>query len=496
VSGLAVNDQRGGVVVRDSTFTNVGDGVRFTGTSAMSTFGPNIYFGRSGGTGEVAVEVGNGASVHISGNRIDHASEAAVLIDATGSGAATLLGNSLIQSGTGVKVTGSSSSGTAINVEYNTIEANGIGISSTAAAINAANNWWGSAAGAVAPNNTNSGAGTISTNPILDSGPPPVLFGTSTSTYSGGIEAPPPTPGGNGLPILVFGSGPGETPSFRFVVQGIPGGVTSGETHLAYAPEFTGGIRVAVNQNFLYTIATAPGPGGGPHVKLFEPSGTERASFFAYDPAFRGGVYVALADVNRDGVDDVITGAGEGGAPHVKVFDGATLREILSVFAFDPEFRGGVRVATGDLNGDGVPDIIVGAGPGGGSHVRAFTLGGTELRSFYAYEPSFGGGVNVAATFLSFGRAADVITGAGFGGGPRVRAFDGAGQVIRDYFAFAETDRTGVNVAGSVGSIIAGSGEGGSSHVQSVFGPDAITQLDGIAFDPLNRGGVSVGGQG
>ena len=57
-------------------------------------------------------------------------------------------------------------------------------------------------------------------------------------------------------------------------------------------------------------------------------------------------------------------------------------------------------MAAADLTGDGVAEIITGAGPGGGPHVRAFSLAGgasTEVASFFAYDPAFTGGVTVAA---------------------------------------------------------------------------------------------------
>src|SRR5207244_8668400 len=117
-------------------------------------------------------------------------------------------------------------------------------------------------------------------------------------------------------------------------------------------------------------IITGAGPGGGPHVKVFDGvTGQVIASFFAYDAGFTGGVNVTAGDVNHDGNADIITGAGPGGGPHVKVFSGADMSLLASFFAYDAGFTGGVNVAAGDLNADLHADIITGAGPGGGPHV-------------------------------------------------------------------------------------------------------------------------------
>src|SRR5262249_8761826 len=161
----------------------------------------------------------------------------------------------------------------------------------------------------------------------------------------------------------------------------------------------------------------------GPHVKVFDgQTARELRSFFAYDPKFAGGVYVASGDVNGDGRADIITGAGPGGGPHVKVFDGATGAELASLFAYAPSFAGGVTVAAGDVRGHGRADIITGAGPGCGPHVKVFDATTfAEVTSFFAYAPSFSGGVFVAAGDVTGDGRADVITGAGPGGGPQVK---------------------------------------------------------------------------
>jgi hypothetical protein len=75
--------------------------------------------------------------------------------------------------------------------------------------------------------------------------------------------------------------------------------------------------------------------GGQPAVRILNADGSQ-ATFFAFNPAFTGGVRAALGDVNGDGVVDIVTAAGPGGGPHVKVFSGADLSELASFYAYAP----------------------------------------------------------------------------------------------------------------------------------------------------------------
>ena len=157
--------------------------------------------------------------------------------------------------------------------------------------------------------------------------------------------------------------------------------------------------------------------------------------------AFAGGARVAIGNVDGVGRPELIVAAGPGGGPQIAIYDltasggvGA-LRETF--FAFDPGFTGGTQVALGDLNADGRAELIVGAGAGGGPQVAIFSdvtgdgrLAGERTDVFFAFDPGFTGGVTVAAGVLNpranFG--AQVIVGAGPGGGPSVAVFTDASR--------------------------------------------------------------------
>ena len=248
--------------------------------------------------------------------------------------------------------------------------------------------------------------------------------------------------------------------------------------------------------------ALGTGPGGQPLVTVLDSNGAVVRSFLAYDAAFTGGVNVALGDVTGDGVADIVTGAGAGGAPHVKVFDGRTFAEVRSFYAYDTSFAGGVNVATTEVNGDGAADIVTGAGPGGGPHVKVFdgkTL--TVLRSFYAYDAAFRGGVGVAVGDLNGDLLPDIITGAGPGGGPHIKVFDArTGAAAGSFFAYAPSFTGGVFLAsGDVDGngttdLITGAGPGGGPHVRTwTAGPTPAVIGEFLASGGTARGGVVVG---
>jgi hypothetical protein len=147
-------------------------------------------------------------------------------------------------------------------------------------------------------------------------------------------------------------------------------------------------------------------------------------SFFAYDSSVRNGLSIAAGDVNADGITDIITGAGAGGGPHVKAFDGRSLELLSSFFAYEATFQGGVNVAAGDLNGDGRAEIITGAGPGGGPLVRIFdSVPGRATIGFLAFIPQSTDGIDVGYRLRKDG--VPTLTVSEIGGIGRINTYAG-----------------------------------------------------------------------
>jgi hypothetical protein len=274
---------------------------------------------------------------------------------------------------------------------------------------------------------------------------------------------------GDGVADLVVATGPGRATQVR-VLDGVTLQVLHSVDPFEAA--FTGGVFVAVGDltgDGLADLAIAPDEGGGPRVRVFDgQSFGQLADFFGIDdPAFRGGARTALGDLNGDGRADLIVAAGFGGGPRVAAFDGKQLAStggpklFGDFFAFEPALRNGIYVAVGDVNGDGFADLVAGGGPGGGP--RVYILDGRDLvqngsgapaplGNYFAGNIDNRGGIRVTIKDLDGDAKADVILGSGRSADSRVTAYlgqsitplGGTPPAALDVDAFA--DATGVYV--------------------------------------------------
>ena len=190
-------------------------------------------------------------------------------------------------------------------------------------------------------------------------------------TVAGGIV----NLGGEVNSVIAIGAGKGAEPSVT-VFDAIDG--TFIQAFYAYSQQYVGGVAVAftapdANQNSLIIAASSINS----HVTLFDLNAAQQAvaSFYAFSPSsawqpisVAGGVFTGA---DNKPFQAIVVGAAPGWASSVAVFDIRGLAQ-KAFYAFNPAFTGGVRVGVGDVNRDGRLEIMAGSGPGSTGTLNIF----------------------------------------------------------------------------------------------------------------------------
>ena len=170
------------------------------------------------------------------------------------------------------------------------------------------------------------------------------------------------------------------------------------------------------------------------------------------------GINVAAGDVDGDGVPEIITAPGPGpnntAAIKVWKYNPAGLSELSNFTAFDGLY--GANIAAGDVDGDGKDEIIAGTGPDpkNPSLIRIFRVDGTLVGGFKPYDATHAYGVMVSSGDIDGDGMNEIFTG--FGPGPQndsiINLFKTDGTLTGSFMAYPSGTEYGVKInAGKMG---------------------------------------------
>lgn len=222
-------------------------------------------------------------------------------------------------------------------------------------------------------------------------------------------------------------------------------------SELSFADYLNNGGKVVagdISGNGVSEFILAPAKGSRPEILIFDYKEKMIGRFFVYDKNFLGGVDIALADLDANGKLEIIVGAKAGGGPHVRIFDHkGNLKGQF--FAADHDFRGGVSVAAGNIDGKAEAKIVVGLGAGAEPLVKIFDRRGNLYGLFLAYDKSFRGGVNVAVANINGreNRKDEIVVSPKAGLEPRLKIFSDQGKLINSFLVFNINWKNGVSIA-------------------------------------------------
>lgn len=268
----------------------------------------------------------------------------------------------------------------------------------------------------------------------------------------------------------------------------------SGEKVSLFDGRFTGGASIAagdVNGDGVEEWIVGAGPGGGPSVQIIDASGQTIDSWFAYKKNMFGGIMVAAADLDADGRDEVITAPQGDLASEIRVFSAGQL--VRAFLAFPSSYHEGVNLTAFPADDKGPSAIIVGTRGLRKNEVRVYSAAGRLQWSWLTdVARDVESGVTVAAGWSKTWDERVIILGAGRGSAPRVLVYGfDTRQNLSSWFAFNKKSTHGVNVAFENDQVVV-SPQGHTKPVTRTFNATGEKIRDLEVFESTFRGGVNI----
>jgi VCBS repeat protein/FG-GAP repeat protein len=274
-------------------------------------------------------------------------------------------------------------------------------------------------------------------------------FGAYPGLFQGGVRVALGDVDRDRFPEIITAPGPGLESEIGVFSQEWVNGRDRGMRlahFLAFESTFLGGVSVAagdVDGNGKAEIVAAAGPGRPGEVRVFDADGRQESSFLPFGSGYEGGLSVAAGDLNADGRPEIVVGTLTAPA-RVRAFDngfpyGATIAP------FSPDGPG-AEVAVADLSGDGHGQILA-AGSAGAHPQLALVdpLAGSVRRTFEPVQ-SQADGLRLAAGDLTGDGRDEVVVATAWGGDGLVRVLDSKLRVV-DVFTAYRFPGWGMNVA-------------------------------------------------
>ena len=245
---------------------------------------------------------------------------------------------------------------------------------------------------------------------------------------------------------------------------------------------------------FVPVIARADG-GLSPQIKIFDAEGKLKSNFDVLGGAvYKGNIDLTLADVDGDGKAEIIVSSGSGNSAKVEIWkgDGQKQGEFL---AYPDVFKGGAFVSAGDINSDGKAEIVTGAGYRGGPQVRGFDANGSNILNFFSGDSNGRSGIKVLVADLQGNGKSEIVTASNLNQPAQVSIYDAQGKLVKnkklDFGNVGGMNLGRMPIGGGNNAILVSPGYGNKPEVRILNSNlDEIGRF--MAFDAKYDGGVNV----